>query len=228
MFPLPEAIIAVLVPFAPLFSRPVWVHVPVLVAGARLCRGPRTVAAVLRVVGLGEERRLARDHRVLSRARGSGLLAAKSLLGWLRAVLPESWTPIIPIDETLERRQGRRIKAKGDYRDAVRSTPPPVVKCLGLKGIRMTLVVPLPWCSRPWALPFLTGLAPSERANRAAGKRHKTSGDWTRQRVKVVARWLGNRRWVLVGDGGYAGVRLGHPVAAHPGVWIRCDVKSLK
>ena len=65
MFPLPEAIIAVLVPFAPLFSRPVWVHVPVLVAGALLCRGPRTVAAVLRGVGLGEERRLARYHRVL-------------------------------------------------------------------------------------------------------------------------------------------------------------------
>jgi DDE superfamily endonuclease len=129
--------IAVLVPFAPLFSRPVWVHVPVLVAGARLCRGPCTVAAVLRVVGLGEERRFTRYHRVLSRARGSGLLAAKILLGWLLAVLPESGTPILPIDETLERRQGRRIKAKGDYRDAVRSTPQQVVKCLGLKWIRI-------------------------------------------------------------------------------------------
>jgi hypothetical protein len=111
------------------------------------------------------------------------------------------------VDETLERRRGKRIKAKGCYRDAVRSRPGQVVKCLGLKWISLMLIVRLPWSARPWAVPFLTVLAPSERANRQAGRRHKTTVDWTRQMVKAVSRWL-KRPWVLVGDGAYACLEL--------------------
>jgi hypothetical protein len=102
MMPLPEAIIAVLVPFAALFSKPVWTHVQVLWAGAILCCGPRTVAAVLRVVGLGTERRFEKYHRVLSRARWSGLQGAKILLGLLVALLPREWPMVVGIDETVE------------------------------------------------------------------------------------------------------------------------------
>ena len=83
MFPLPEMIIAVLAPFAGLFSAPVWDHAQVLVIGAILCQGPRTVAAILRVMGLGQDPRFERYHRVLSRARWSGLQAAKLWLGLL-------------------------------------------------------------------------------------------------------------------------------------------------
>ncbi|WP_165773637.1 hypothetical protein [Zooshikella ganghwensis] len=72
--------------------------------------------------------------------------------------MPSGFPVIVLVDETLERRKGKQIKAKGYYRDAVRSTQKKVVKCLGLKWICMTLVVPLPWNKRPWALPFLTAL----------------------------------------------------------------------
>ena len=68
----------------------------------------------------------------------------------------------------------------------------------------MMLVVPLPWSKRHWALPFLTVLAPSKKANEKAGKRHKTTIDWSTQMVLVISRWLGQRSWVLVGDGAYA------------------------
>ena len=208
MLPLPETIITLLVPFAPLFTRPVWGHAQVLLIGALLCRGPRTVAAVLRVMGLGEEKRFEKYHRVLSRAHWSGLQGAKILLGLLVVLLPPGWPVWVGVDETIERRQGRKIKAKGRYRDAVRSTEKVVVKCYGLKWISLMLLVPLPWSSRVWALPFLTVLAPSKRANEAAGRRHKTTNDWTLQMVKVVSRWLGGRTWWLVGDGAYACVRL--------------------
>ena len=214
MMPLPEAMIAVLAPFAALFTQPVWIHVQVLYAGAILCRGPHTIAAVLRVVGLGTERRFENYQRVLSRARWSGLQGAKILLGLLVAILPPGWPVVVGIDETIERRQGRRIKAKGCYRDAVRSTDKAVVKCYGLKWINLMLLVPLPWSTRVWALPFLTVWAPSSRANAAAGRRHKTTMDWTLQVVKVVSRWLGQRAWVLVGDGTYACVRLALACAA--------------
>lgn len=214
MVPLPEAIIAVLLPFAALFTKPIWPHVQVLWAGAILCRGPHTVAAVLRVVGLGLEQRFEKYHRVLSRARWSGLLGAKILLGLMVPLLPREWPVVVGIDETIERRQGRKIKAKGRYRDAVRSTGKEVVKCYGLKWISLMLLVPLPWSTRVWALPFLTVLAPSRRANTAAGRRHKTTIDWTLQLVKSVSRWLEQRAWVLVGDGAYACVRLARSCAA--------------
>jgi DDE superfamily endonuclease len=179
MPPLPEAIIVVLSAFAPLFTAPTWAHAQGLMIGAVLCRGPPTVAAVLRVLGLGTEARFERYHRVLSRARWSGLQGSRLLLGWLVRLLPSGCLPMVGVDETLERRQGKRIKAKGIYRDAVRSSRHRVVKCFGLKWICWMLIVPLPWSSRPWALPFLTLLAPSEQANRHAGKRHQTTVDWT-------------------------------------------------
>ena len=167
MMPPSDVIIAIWAPFAALFTQPVWHHVQVLWRGAILCRGPRTVASVLRVMGLGGERRFEKYHRVLNRARWSGLQGAKILLGLLIAILPAGWALEIVADETIERRNGRRINAKGRYRDAVRSTKGTVVKCYGLKWISLMLLVPLPWSTRPWALPFLTLLAPSERANTA-------------------------------------------------------------
>lgn len=215
MTPLPEAIIAILTPFAPLFTRPVWGHVQVLLIGAILCRGPRTVASVLRVMGLGDEKGFEKYHRVLSRARWSGLQGARILLGLLVMLLPPGWPVLVGIDETVERRDGRRIKAKGCYRDAVRSSEKVVVKCYGLQWISMMLLIPLPWSSRVWALPFLTVLAPSKHANAQAARRHKTVIDWTVQMVKLVSRWLG-RPWVLIGDGGYACVRLALACAPGP------------
>jgi hypothetical protein len=214
MLPLPPMIIALLAPFAPLFSAPVWKHVQVLLIGALLCHGPRTVAAVLRVMGLGGEKRFEKYHRVLSRARWSGLQGAKSLLGLLVVLLPAGVPIRVGLDETIERRQGRKIQAKGCYRDAVRSTRKVVVKCYGLKWIGMMLLVRLPWSSRVWALPFLTVLAAPKRANEAAGRRHKTTMDWTLQMIRVVSRWLRGRQWTLVGDGAYACVRLALACAA--------------
>lgn len=213
---LPAAIIAVLHPFAVLFSRPVWGYVQVLLVGAVLCRGPRTVTAILRVMGLGGEKRFAKYHRVLSRARWSGLQGGKILLGLLISLLPPAWPIIVGTDDTIERRRGRKITAQGCYRDAVRSTEKYVVTCCGLKWLTMMLLVPLPWSPRPWALPFFTVLAPAQRANEAAGRRHTTTIDGTIQMVQVIARWLGERPWVLLGDGSYACVRLAWACRAHP------------
>jgi hypothetical protein len=212
---LPDVALMVLASFAPMFTRPVWAHVRVLVTGAILCRGPRTVAGVLRSLGLAGEPGFCKYHRVLSRARWSGLQGAKILLGLLVAVAASQGYPLIVlVDETLERRKGRKIKAKGWHRDAVRSTQGEVVKCLGLKWICLTLLVPLPWSPRPWALPFLTLLAPPAQADEKAGRRHKTTVDWTVQAVRQISRWLEVAPFILVGDGAYACVALAHACQA--------------
>ena len=196
-------ILAVLAPFSSEFSRPTWKNIQTVLIGAILCRGARRVSSVLRVMGLSSVRNYSKYHRVLSRAKWDSLILAKILFGLLIELLPDSWPILIAVDETLERRKGKKIKAKGAYRDAVRSSQSKVVTSFGLKWECMMLIVPLPWCKRPWALPFLTVLAPSKKSNEAEGRRHKTSLDWTRQMVILVNRWL-RRQWILVGDVTYA------------------------
>ena len=115
-------------------------------------------------------------------------------------------------DDTVERRHGRKIKAKGCYRDAVRSSRKVVVKCFGLKWVAMMVLVQLPWNKRVKALPFLTVLGwPASAPRRRA---HQTSIDCVKQMVLQVRRWCPQRRVVLVLDGGFAAVKLRGPVAA--------------
>ena len=197
-------IISVLAAFAPIFTRPTWKNINTLFIGAILCRGARRITSILRVMGLSEVKNFSKYHRVLSRAKWDGLAASKIIFGLLIKLLPHDWPIIIAVDETLERRRGKKIKAKGAYRDAVASSQSRVIICFGLKWECMTLIVPLPWCKRPWALPFMVILSPSKKSDEAAGKRHKTSIDWTIQMVLCVSRWLNCAPWILVGDGAYA------------------------
>ena len=205
-----EDIIHVLEQFAPVFSDRVWCHALTLLIGAILCRKERTVTAILRVMGSGNDPHFTNYHRVLSKARWSGLQAAKILLGLLVALVPVNWPIIIGVDDTIERRKGKKIKAKGCYRDPVRSTKKHVIRCFGLKWLSMMLIVPVPWSERHWALPFLTVLTPSEKANQEANRRHKTTIDWTIQMIKQVSRWLVDRSIILIGDGSFACIRLAH------------------
>lgn len=207
MPPLPEAIILVLAPFAPLFSHRVWLHAQLLLLGAILTPGARTVTAALRATGLAAERRFTNYHRVLNRARWSTRQGSWILLNMLVTLLvPPEATIVLGADDTVERRSGRKINAKGGYRDAVRSSKSHVIRCFGLKWVSMMLLVAVPWSRRVWALPFLTALA--RPADKHGQRRHKTSIDWVRQMSKQVRRWLPARRLVLVVDGGFAAVSL--------------------
>src|SRR5215213_2353594 len=120
---LPPKMVQVLAPFAPLFSKRVWQHAQVLLIGVILAPGARTVSSALRAMGLEREKRFHRYYRVLSRASWSSREASRVLLGLLvKAFVPEGSPLVVGIDETLERRWGKKIAAKGVYRDPVRST----------------------------------------------------------------------------------------------------------
>ena len=121
ILPLVPPILATWLPvFRPCFTAPVWNHVLVLVAGAVLAPGKRTVTQALRVMGLGDDRGFGRYHEVLNRARWDArVLARRLLLHILDRLLPEG-PVIIGIDDTIERRWGAKIKARGIYRDPVR------------------------------------------------------------------------------------------------------------
>jgi hypothetical protein len=205
---LPPAMLALLAPFAPLFDRRVWPSAVVLVVGTLLAPGKRTVTAALRVLGLAHTRRFERYHRVLNRARWSSLAVSRVLLRLLVAAFVPTGPLLVGIDETIERRRGKRIAAKGIYRDPVRSSHAHFVKASGLRWICLMLLVPLPWAGRVWALPFLTALAPSERYAQERGRRHKTLVDWARQMLLLLRRWWPDRALIAVADSSYAALEL--------------------
>jgi hypothetical protein len=126
----------------------------------------------------------------------------------LRAFVPDDQPVIVGIDETIERRRGKKIAAKGIYRDPVRSSKEHFVKTSGLRWVSIHLLAPIPWIGRVWALPFFTLLAPSERFHQNRGKRHKKITDWGRQMLFQLRRWLPFRRLVVVADSSYAVIEL--------------------
>jgi hypothetical protein len=173
----PSIITALMAPFRSFFTAPVWDHVLALVTGMTLAPGKRTVSAALRVIGLGEARDFARYHHVLSRARwNSAAIGRKLLLLILDRFAPDG-PIVIGIDDTIERRWGHKIAARGIYRDPVRSSQGHFVKTSGLRWLAVMAMVPVPWTRRRWALPFLTILAPSERYAAAHRRRHKKLTD---------------------------------------------------
>src|SRR5215212_3382736 len=205
---LPTTMIRVLVPFAPLFSERVFQHVQVLLAGAILAPGKRTVSSALRAMGLDRQRNFHRYHRVLSHARWSSTEASRVLFGLLVEALVPDGPLVVGVDETLERRKGKKIRAKGIYRDPVRSSHSHFVKASGLRWVCVSLLAEIPWARRVWALPFLCALAHSERHAKECGKRHKPLTEWAGQLLLLVRRWCPGREIVAVADGGYASLKL--------------------
>jgi hypothetical protein len=205
---LPPKMVQALAPFAPLFSKRVWQHAQLLLVGAILTPGRRTVSSALRAMGLDQHKRFHRYHRVLSRARWSSLEASRILLGLLLEAFVGEGPIILGIEETLERRWGKKISARGVYRDPVRSTHENFVKSSGLRWVCVMLLVEIPWASRVWALPFLSALAPSERYAAKRGRRHKKITEWAWQLLLVVRRWHPQREIVAIADRAYASLKL--------------------
>ena len=201
---LPPEFLTLLMSFAPLFSEPVFRRALTLLAGAILTPGSHTVTNALRVLGRQHTPHFQNFHRVLNRARWSSRKAARILLVQLVRVFTPDGAVLLGVDETLERRQGEQIAARGVYRDAARSSRAYLNKAGGLRWVSLMLLAWVPWAQRVWALPFLTVLAPSERYHQERGLRHKTLADWTRQMITQVRRWLPDRLLVVVADSSYA------------------------
>src|SRR6266581_3349430 len=215
---IPVTLTRLIVKFVPLFSKRVWEHAQVLVVGALLAPGKRTVTAVLRVMGRSQEPQLQKYHRVLNRAQWSSLALARVLLALLVHTFVAEGPVVIGVDDTLERRRGAKIQAKGIYRDPVRSSRSHVVKASGLRWLCAMLLPEIPWAGRVWALPFLTALCPSERYHQQRGQRHKPLSEWAGQLVGLFQRWLPDREVVVVADSSYAVIELLAQVKATVGV----------
>lgn len=236
---LPPEILTVLAHFAPLFASRTWPKAQVLAIGALLATGRRTVASTLRIIGHGDDPHFTNYHRLLNRDDWSCLQAGRIVLALILLVLPQGVPLVLAVDDTIERRNGRKIRAKGCYRDAVRSSQRDLVRCYGLKWVTLAVLIPMPWSNRWWALPVLSALAsPPPKDQSKAGKSsgrtkpplpvkrraHKSSIDWARQLALQVRRWTPDRPIVLVADGGFASVALATMCRRHD-ITLICRMK---
>jgi len=162
-------------------------------------------------MGLQHETTYNQYHHVLSRAVWCPLAMAHTLLHLLVSVFFQANEPVVfGIDETIERRWGPRIKARGIYRDAVRSSGSHFVKTSGLRWISVMLLTHISWSDRVWALPVITALSPSTRFYEQRQRQPKTLLERALQVVKLLERWLPERDLVGVGDGSYAAIDFLH------------------
>jgi len=207
---LPMPIIQVLLHFRPVFTRPTWDKAMVLMVGTILARGRRTVTAALKQMGLHDEEDFTLFHQVLNRASWSCLTLSCLLLQLLvNTFVQAGGTAEIVIDETLERRWGRKISKRGHYRDNLQSSKEQSVATSGLRWVVMMLVVQVPWTRREWALPFFSVLATTPKVSGQLGKLHKSVPQIAAQMVIVVRHWLPDIPMKLVGDSAYSVVELG-------------------
>ena len=202
---LPAVMVTLLLPFERLFDPRTWRKAQLLAMGAILSPGKRTVSSALNILGIGQHGDFAVYHHVLNRAQWSPLQLSRVLSLLVAGRLGSSTEPLVfGIDETVERRWGRKIAAKGRYRDPVRSKDDQVVMTPGLQWVSLLLLTRIGWGGRHWALPFLTALVVSARYDRRKGRRHKTVTDYAQQMLVCLRRWLPDRDLVVVADGGYA------------------------
>jgi hypothetical protein len=146
---------------------------------------------------------------VLNRARWSALEGSRRLLSLLvQTFIAVGGALTFVIDETLERRWGRRIRKRGHYRDPLASIKQRSVSTSGLRWIVLTLIITPPWTARPWALPVLSVPAPTPQVSKNLGQRHKTIAQWARQMILVVRRWLPGIDMTVIGDQTYSVLEL--------------------
>jgi hypothetical protein len=209
--PSSDSIVAVLEAFRSEFTEPTWTKVLVLLWGTILARGRRTVTAALRQMGLDYSSNFNKHYHIFNIFVWSPLRLARGLTRSLvRTFLPSDLRLTLIIDETLERRWGRRrICIRGHYRDPLASSKVHSVAASGFRWIVLALSVTPPWTTQPWALPILSLPSPTPTVSAQLGRRHKTIADWARQMIRCVRRWLPEADLTVVGDQAYSVIELG-------------------
>ena len=150
----------------------------VLVLGAIVAMGRRTVSRVLWAVSLLVDAHPSSYHRFFSKSRWSLFELGRILAAMVLELLPSDKPIVVLVDDTVVKHRGDKVYGKGWHRDAVESTDSSMVKTLGHKWVVLAVSVPLRFCKRPWALPILAALylVPPKLPQSADGQRRRQAG----------------------------------------------------
>lgn len=189
--------------FAPVFTQPTFRRSMLLLLGAILTTGRRTVANVLRTVGNLAQGDPSSFQRVLSSARWSGLQLACALTRVIVRCFYSSGVILLAGDDTVDEHRGKKVYGKSRHRDAVRSSHSYTAHRYGHKWVVLSILVKFPFARRYWALPVLVALYRSPKDNRARGRPHKTPVELMRLLLRILLRWFPGRDFQFAGDGGF-------------------------
>ena len=211
---IPSAADRLFLKFAPVFSAPTYAQWVVLAVAAILTTGRRTVTNLLRTVRGVAKGHASSFHRVLSRARWAPLKLARTLAGFIMNGFVGPGPVVLAVDDTVDEHRGKKVYGKGCHRDAVRSTHSFTAFRWGHKWVVLAILVRFPFATRSWALPVLVALYRSPEKTRrgkrrvrrriAPGCKHRTQAQITVLLIALLMRWFPERKFVLIGDGGYA------------------------
>lgn len=185
------------------FTSPTYQRLSVLLVGALLTTGRRTVANLLRTL-----RHLAPGHttgyqRVFSRAPWSGLALGCALARFLLDhVVPDGPVRLVG-DDTVDGHKGAHVYGKARHRDAVRSTRSHTAWRYGHKWVVLAILVKFPFATRPWALPVLIDLYRSEEGDRKRNRPHRTPARIMCGLLRLLLVRFPGRTFVFAGDSGY-------------------------
>jgi len=203
-------VLPVLALFAPAFSQPTFLRVQLLVVAAILTTGRRTVCNLLRTVRCLTQGDSSSYHRVLSLAQWSGLTLARLLVHFLVQHFCPTGTIVLLGDDTVSEHRGKKVHGKARHRDAVRSSKSYTAYRYGHKWVVLAMLLRFPWAARAWALPVLTALYRSKEDNKKRGRSHKTPAQLMQLLLRVVLRWLPERKFCFAGDTGFGSHDMAH------------------
>lgn len=201
---LPKAAEPLVSAFSVAFTRPTFQRATVLILGAILSVRQRTVTAMLRTVGALAQGHWSDFHRVLCCRVWSCWPLGKVLAALVLELIPQDQPVVCPVDDTTPQHKGKRVYGKGRHHDACRSTHSHMVWVWGHKWVTLAINVKFPFASRPWALPVLCALYRPAELNQSEGRRHKTPPLLAEQLMATLIHWFPQRKFILLGDGGYA------------------------
>jgi len=204
MLSLPSAARSILMSFSVAFTQPTFRRVLLLAVGAIVTLRSRTVTAVLWTLRGVVGGHPSTYHRIFSRASWSLWPLGKVLAKAVLATIPPNDPVLVPMDDTTAQHRGKHVYGKGCHHDAVRSAHKHVVFRWGHRGVVLAFSVPFPFTWRRWALPVLVALYRPESLDQAEGRRHKTAPDLARQLMAALLHWFPERKFIFLGDGGYA------------------------
>lgn len=214
---LPKPVRTAFDPLAPAFTRPTYHRFVLLALAAILTLGGRTVAHLLRTLGVLAPGHPASYHRLFSRNRRSPWALARRFTHAVLTRLAPAGPVALAGDDTVTEHPGPHVYGQGCHRDPVRSTHSFTASRWGHKWVVLAVLVRFPFATRPWTLPLLVALYQPEGEDRAQKRRHKTPPQLLRQMLRVLMRWFPERTFVCTADGNDAPHELAELAAWYPG-----------
>jgi len=189
--------------FRPALTAPGFDKALVVFVGWVLSGGPHAVTSALVATDVARRRHHEAFHRFFSRGSWSpdeiGHLLFEKIVAWLPKDVPVH----VVVDDTLAPKKGPHVFGIGSHLDAVRSTKRHQVFCFGHVWVVASVVLRMPFSSRPWALPVLFRLYRNKKECLAKKQPYRKKTELAREMIDILVKWSGGRRIHLAADSAY-------------------------